>query len=399
MEGVDNDRLVPPRLHIDPPLFNSANPWATMLEHLRALYACKSTGAVTTRTALLGQGFPHDDGVHRFAFFEARAHRVFSSGDDGKGKGGEEKVKVDEGAITGADASLNTLGYSPITLDTYLEFIRIIDEEEQEKRNVKEKKKPFIVSVTGTPEEVAECYRRIARAASALVVVGGLAMEVNLSCPNIPGKPPPAYDGDALGAYLKCIATAAAGVANDTNSSTGERRGERERERVIPWGVKTPPYTHAGQFEMLVQRLRNCAAALRKGDDKGGSSGEEGRRETMMTVSPVSFVTATNTLGSCLLLDEERAPALPGLGIGGLAGAPLHPLALGNVATIRRMLDEYPETRHIAVLGIGGVDGAAAYKRMRSVGAQAVGVGTALGVKGLGVFEEIERELGGTWDV
>ncbi|KAI3342417.1 hypothetical protein F4824DRAFT_202442 [Ustulina deusta] len=361
----DDDEGLVPRLDINPPLFNSANPWATTLEHLRSLYRCPSTGAVTTRTALLGQGFPHDEGVHRFAFFDTGTHRVVGREDWERGDGV-------------GDASLNTLGYSPIPLDVYLGFIRQIDQEGQGNREMgeeSERKKPFIVSVTGTPDEVAECYRLISRAAPELAMVG-IAMEVNLSCPNIPGKPPPAYEGQALRAYVRRIAH----VVDET------------RVR-IPWGLKTPPYTHAGQFEMFVQTLRDCAVL--RGENEGGSR----------MVCPVSFVTATNTLGSCLLLDggesEQKlpSPALPGLGIGGVAGAPLHPLALGNVATLRRMLDAAPETRHVALLGIGGVADAAGYRRMRSVGAAAVGVGTALGIKGLGVFGEIERGLGGVWEV
>ncbi|KAI1308617.1 hypothetical protein F5Y03DRAFT_383416 [Xylaria venustula] len=338
---MEDGRNLPPRLRINPPLFNSANPWATTLEHLRALYQCPSTGAVTTRTALLDQGFPHDDSVHRFAFFAAGTHSVVAGG---------------EGSKDAADASLNTLGYSPLPLGTYLGFIRQIHEEEERGDN-ETKKKPFIVSVTGTPDEVAECYRRISVFASGVDVQ--VAMEVNLSCPNIPGKPPPAYEGEALRAYIRSIADAVA----------------ENFEVRVPWGLKTPPYTHAGQFEMFVRTLR-----------------ENGSR----TVCPLSFVTATNTLGSCLLLDDSVDGAL-GLGIGGVAGAPLHPLALGNVATLRRLLDAAPETRHVDVLGIGGVADAAGFRRMRSVGAAAVGVGTALGIKGVAVFGEIEEGLGGVW--
>ncbi|KAI1130072.1 hypothetical protein F5Y10DRAFT_290112 [Nemania abortiva] len=370
----DGGALLPPRLHIDPPLFNSANPWATTLEQLRALHACEATGAVTTRTALLGEGFPHDDAVHQYAFFEAGTHRV----------------EIGSGGL-GVDASLNTLGYSPILLEGYLGFIKIIDEEV--KGEEKRKRKPFIVSVTGTPDEVAECYRRIAEFANTVAVP--LAMEVNLSCPNIPGKPPPAYEGEALRGYVRRITEVVA-----------ERKEEGKR---IPWGLKTPPYTHAGQFEMFVSALRDCAVP--------SSSPETGTVDSgVVRICPVSFVTATNTLGSCLLLGDTRSetknesespdksgksfsPALPGLGIGGVAGAPLHPLALGNVATLRRMLDAAPETRHVAVLGIGGVADAAGYKRMRSVGAAAVGVGTALGIKGVAVFGEIEVGLGGVWGV
>ncbi|TGJ87014.1 hypothetical protein E0Z10_g1771 [Xylaria hypoxylon] len=354
----DGGDSLPPRLRIEPPLFNSANPWATTLEHLRDLYRCPYTGAVTTRTALLDQGFPHDESVHRFKFFEAGTHRVVS------GTGGEDGVGA-------GDASLNTLGYSPIPLDGYLGFIRKIDEEEGKDvggkgRGIKERK-PFIVSVTGSPDEVAECYRRIVRCAGDVRMV--LAMEVNLSCPNIPGKPPPAYEGEALRTYLRSVEE----VVREMNGSS------------VPWGLKTPPYTHAGQFGMFIEALRDCAVPLRNGDG---------------AVVPVGFVTATNTLGSCLLLESAGEGGLaPALGVGGVAGAPLHPLALGNVATLRRMLDAAPETRHVAVLGIGGVADAAGYTRMRSVGAAAVGVGTALGIKGLGVFEEIEDGLGGVWEV
>jgi hypothetical protein len=40
-------------LKIDPPLLNSACPWATTFEDIRDLYECPFTGAVTTRTSLV----------------------------------------------------------------------------------------------------------------------------------------------------------------------------------------------------------------------------------------------------------------------------------------------------------------------------------------------------------
>jgi dihydroorotate dehydrogenase (fumarate) len=335
---------------------------------------------VTTRTALLSEGFPHDEGLHQYAFFETATHGLLSSAK------GEQNESV-------GNASLNNLGYSPIPLDGYLRFIQMINEELEVTGGMqKGTRKPFIVSVTGTPDEVAECYRRIARCqfGSGTSDEGGergsgqtrgvsmaLAMEVNLSCPNIPGKPPPAYEGEALKSYVRRVSETVLEVTKEAVGGEGDFR--------IPWGVKTPPYTHAGQFEMFVSALRDCAVSHSK--------------EAGIMTCPISFVTATNTLGSCLLLDDSVAPALPGLGIGGMAGAPLHPLALGNVATLRRLLGATPETKHVALLGIGGVGDAEGYKRMRSVGASAVGVGTALGIKGLEVFEEIERGVGGVWDV
>ncbi|KAI1380936.1 dihydroorotate dehydrogenase [Hypoxylon crocopeplum] len=339
----------PPALHISPPLLNSANPWATTLDDLRALFACPSTGAVTTRTALLA-GFAHDPAVHQYSFFDPATNTS-----------GGGAVSTTGGARSGDGASLNNMGYSPVTLDAYLRFIETIATEAGEKGTGTGK--GFIVSVTGSPDDVAACYVRVAQLAARIVVP--LAVEVNLSCPNIPGAPPPAYEGEALGRYLDALAR----VAADMGAGGGTR--------AVPWGVKTPPYTHAGQFGMFISALKSAAS----------------------TYCPVSFVTATNTLGSCLVLENttsagaSNTPRLAGTGIGGMAGAPLHPLALGNVATLRRLLDAAPETRHVQIIGVGGVEDAAGYRRMRDVGAAAVGVGTALGRMGVAVFGRIEDGL------
>jgi dihydroorotate dehydrogenase (fumarate) len=81
-----------------------------------------------------------------------------------------------------------------------------------------------------------------------------------------------------------------------------------------------------------------------------------------------------------------------------MAGAPLHPLALGNVATLRRMLDENgTKLGHVKIIGVGGVLDADGYRRMKAAGAYAVSVGTGLGLKGVSVFEDIERRLEGLW--
>ncbi|KAI1389724.1 dihydroorotate dehydrogenase [Hypoxylon trugodes] len=374
---------LPPEIHINPPLLNSANPWATTLEDLRALFACPSTGAVTTRTTLLN-GFAHNPDVHKYAFFSPNAHQTAS-------------LSTPETRFEGASASLNNMGYSPIPLDEYISYIKTISEESKTtkpNRKGKGKGKTFIISVTGSPKDVAICYKRITRLKTDLRKKGdreedggiSLAMEINLSCPNIPGAPPPAYSEEALGEYLDTVGRMAAATGTATlTSGPGGRL-------VVPWGIKTPPYTHAGEFGMLIEALV-----------------EAGRRYGV--VCPVSFVTATNTLGSCLVLEPKSTASVgvgnkdfkPSLaddkgmtsGIGGMAGAPLHPLALGNVASIRRMLDENVETRHVKIIGVGGVEDADGYRRMRHVGAAAVGVGTAFGRKGVSVFGEIEEGLKG----
>lgn len=327
----------PPRLKLNPPLLNSANPWATTLEDLTALYDCPYTGAVTSRTSLVA-GFQHDPSVHQFTLFDTTTHQ--SEQDRAKLLGPE-------------NASLNNLGYSPIVLKTYLDFIRAISALPTARSD-----KGFVVSVTGSPEDVVKCYKLISHAQ--IGVKFPLAMEINLSCPNIPEKPPPAYNGDLLLKYLNAL--------EEVTSTSDSPR--------IPFGLKTPPYTYSKQFEELISALERTSA-----DNK---------------TCPVSFITACNTLGSCLVLadDDSSEPALPGTGIGGMAGAPLHPLALGNVRTIRKMLDESQYALgHVQIIGVGGVLDAAGFQRMQAVGADIVGVGTGLGIKGLSIFKDIAGGL------
>jgi len=143
-------------------------------------------------------------------------------------------------------------------------------------------------------------------------------------------------------------------------------------------GIKTPPYTYQAQFVSLITALETHTSST--------------------TEPPISFITATNTLGSCLVLTEDGKPALGsanGEGIGGMAGEALHPLALGNVKTIRGLLDASKNSgvRNIQIVGVGGVSDERGYERMRGVGAAVVGVGTALGREGVGVFEKIAGGL------
>ncbi|RGP81262.1 dihydroorotate dehydrogenase fumarate [Fusarium longipes] len=331
--------MPPPRLNVHPPLLNSATPWATDLDDLLSIALSPSTGAITTRTSLI-HGFDHQHEQHQYLFFNP------SSAIPNIGTSSNQTPPKDH--TVDATASLNNLGYSPITLDGYLGFLTEIA------RRLPHLQKTFIISVTGSPENIQQSYERIESASKDLPFP--LAMEVNLSCPNIPGAPPPAYDGVSLQKYLALL----------------------PRHPSLPIGIKTPPYTHHGQFATLIETLQKAA-------------------------SSISFITATNTLGSCLILQETQgihiSPQLPGTGVGGMAGPSLHPLALGNVSTLRKMLDQVSELGHVQIIGVGGVRDGDGYRRMRTVGAYAVAVGTGLGKQGPGVFERIDNDLKGKWNV
>ncbi|KZF26486.1 FMN-linked oxidoreductase [Xylona heveae TC161] len=354
-------------LYFQPPLLNSATPWATTKDDLQRLYDCAYTGAVTVRTSML-HGFPHDPSIHQYTFFDTNAGCVKHSPNGSK--------DLDTATNT---SSLNTLGYSPIKLHEYLDYItEIVHSEGHDKEDTgnaaaaihKQQKKPFIVSVTGTAEEVGKCLELVSTCAQERRL--HFLVEINLSCPNIFGKPPPAYEGSSLASYLAVIQQTIASL-------------ESKQCPPVLIGIKVPPYTYQGQFDILINTLLDSANA--------SSSG-----------CPVSFITSTNTLGSSLVLDLPVAntddkpplPALPsaaGTGIGGMAGTALHPLALGNVRTIRSMLDQHPSLSGIEIIGVGGVSDAAGFKRMKSVGASVVAVGTALGRFGVQVYQNIVEGL------
>ncbi|KAF3915989.1 hypothetical protein AA313_de0208924 [Arthrobotrys entomopaga] len=307
-----------PRINIFPPLLNTSSPWATTQSDLSNLYAHPSTGALSTRTSFLTTGFPDDPSIHQHAFISP-------------------------------SSSLNTYGYSPHPLPYYLTSIKSILTTSNQPQA-----KPFIISITGTDQEVVSCVSLISQWAHENTITA--YAEINLSCPNIPDKPPPAYSSAALSQYLTSLQTLQATSVVP----------------IVPIGVKTPPYTYQLQFDELISALERYPGVI-------------------------SFITATNTLGSSLVLtsgDDELNPVISsatGTGVGGLAGESIHPLSLGNVFTIRRMLDASAneDVRGIVIIGAGGVRDSEGYKRMKKVGAFAVGVGTAFGRDGIDVFNRI----------
>jgi dihydroorotate dehydrogenase (fumarate) len=226
-------------------------------------------------------------------------------------------------------------------LETYCSWIKELDTDPEFAGS----DKLVIVSVTGeTPSTNAAAVRRVLALASEVKL--RLAVEINLSCPNVPGVPPPAYDAEQLGLFLTALPA----------------------DPPIPVGLKTTPYTHPGQFAMLVDALRAPTARGR-----------------------ISFITATNTLGTSTVFDAQGRPVLPSAGgFGGLAGPAIHPLALGNVLTLRGALDQ-ADLPDIDIIGVGGVSDAAGFRRMRAAGAKAVAVATALGRQGPKVFDAIVR--------
>jgi dihydroorotate dehydrogenase (fumarate) len=209
--------------------------------------------------------------------------------------------------------------------------------------------------------------------------ISRVAIELNTSCPNIKGSPPPAYHIPGLKPILDVLAH----YFRD--------------DPTLVIGLKLPPYVYSTQFDDLLQVI----ATYSRPDPSDRSH----------RVNPFTFLTSTNTLGQTLFFAEQAsslsgraaaasddATALTGfalpVALGGMAGEALHPLALGNVYTLRRLLDAHEETslREISIIGVGGVTTRAAHVRMRRAGASVVACATVLVREGVSVFEKLSVE-------
>ncbi|MGQ9787938.1 MAG: dihydroorotate dehydrogenase [Candidatus Hadarchaeaceae archaeon] len=93
-------------------------------------------------------------------------------------------------------------------------------------------------------------------------------------------------------------------------------------------------------------------------------------------------IVAINTVKAMAIDIEARKPVLSNL-YGGLSGSAIHPLALRCVFELYREIS-------IPIIGCGGVSDWKTAIGFLMAGASAVQVGSALAVKGIGIFREIE---------
>lgn len=195
--------------------------------------------------------------------------------------------------------------------------------------------KPVIASIAGLCEEDFLTMARVIDQARPDLI------EVNLSCPNIPGKPQIAYD-----------------------PIDSERLLKRLRSLItVPMGVKLPPYFDPVHHAVMADVIR-C--------------------------SGVDYLNLINSVGNGLVVDPRQdSPVIkPKGGFGGLGGSLIKPVALANVRAFWKLLEG-----RIPIIGTGGImQGVDAFEHVLC-GASAVQVGTALVEEGVVVFERLEREL------
>lgn len=165
--------------------------------------------------------------------------------------------------------------------------------------------------------------------------------ELNLSCPNVPGKPQVAYDFPLTEKILT----------------------EVFQFFTKPLGVKLPPYFDMAHFDQMAEILNKF---------------------------PLTYVNSINSIGNGLYIDPESDQVVirPKEGFGGIGGEYVKPTALANVRAFATRLK--PE---IKIIGTGGIlTGQDAYEHLLC-GATMLQIGTQLQKEGPAIFERISQEL------
>lgn len=223
--------------------------------------------------------------------------------------------------------SINSMGLPNLGFRYYLDYVLKVQQNQDT---------PIFFSIAGmSPEENLEMLDNIQKSAFSGIT------ELNLSCPNVPGKPQLAYDFQAT---------------------------EQLLEKVFaffkkPLGVKLPPYFDLAHFDQMAEILNKF---------------------------PLTYVNSVNSVGNALYIDteEEAVVIKPKEGFGGLGGQYIKPTALANVRAFYTRLK--PE---IQIIGTGGIEtGQDAFEHLLC-GASMLQIGTALHKEGPEIFPRIIREL------
>ncbi|MDO5089681.1 MAG: dihydroorotate oxidase, partial [Leptotrichiaceae bacterium] len=163
--------------------------------------------------------------------------------------------------------------------------------------------------------------------------------ELNLSCPNLPGKPQIAYDFETTETLLT----------------------EIFEYFKKPLGIKLPPYFDIVHFDQAAKIFNKF---------------------------PLTFINCVNSIGNGLVISDEHTVIKPKNGFGGIGGEYIKPTALANVHAFYQRLNP-----SIRIIGTGGIlSGRDAFEHILC-GASIVQVGTALQKEGPEIFKRLNEEL------
>lgn len=220
--------------------------------------------------------------------------------------------------------AIQCMGLPNLGYNAYMQFAYLLQE----------LGKPIIASVAGfSPGE----YETMVDAFNTVPVD---LIEVNLSCPNIEGKPQAAYDFEQAEHILKLI----------SHSKT-------------PLGLKLPAYYDQSHHEQMARLI------LKYG---------------------ISFISCINSIGNSLAIDTETESSVikPKKGFGGLCGRYIKPIALGNVRTFYGLLNG-----QVSIFGVGGISSGKDAFEFLLAGADAVQSAAVFEKQGISCFSRINSEL------
>ncbi len=224
--------------------------------------------------------------------------------------------------------SINSMGLPNFGLSYYLDYVSAAQRQIPSKT--------YFVSLTGFNVDEDIALLKQVQASNFAGIV-----ELNLSCPNVPGKPQTGYDFEAVERIL--------GAVFDIYTA--------------PLGIKLPPYFDLIHFDQIAAILNRF---------------------------PLAYVNSVNSIGNGLCIDPASESVLikPKQGFGGIGGAYLKPTALANVFAFRQRLNP-----SIQIIGTGGVQNGTDVFEHILCGADMVQIGTVLHQEGVAVFERLTREL------
>ena len=222
--------------------------------------------------------------------------------------------------------SINSMGLPNNGLEYYLDYLLELQE--------KEPNRTFFLSLVGmSPDETHKILKKVQESDFKGIT------ELNLSCPNVPGKPQIAYDFETTEKILEEVFS----------------------YFTKPLGIKLPPYFDIVHFDQATEIFNKF---------------------------PLKFVNCINSIGNGLYVENDTVVIRPKNGFGGIGGEYIKPTALANVHAFYQRLK--PE---IKIIGTGGVlTGRDAYEHILC-GASMVQIGTTLQKEGVAAFERITNEL------
>ena len=238
-------------------------------------------------------------------------------------------------------ASLNSEGLPNAGIEYYVAQTTIV-----ESMGENLDKKPYMVSISG--KTLQDNLQMISTVEKAIAQDGSMisALELNLACPNVIGKPIIGYDFGQLEQVLEAVCKC-------------------PLFQKLPLGLKLPPYLDGPHFDQ-VARIIN------------------------MYEGTVKYVASINTIGNALSVDAqaEMTSISSNGGFAGLSGPAVKYTALANVHKLRQLLKP-----SIDVVGVGGVQSGTDAFEMLLCGASAVQVGTCHWIEGPSCFDRICKEL------